>query len=353
MPIASPNSTNEIQAGQIAKGVSILAVVFLHTLSAFPATIYTSGSFRFVFIFLNQAARFSVPLFLALSGFGLSRKYQKQKLHIPKYLKRKIRKLLPLYLLWSLILIVIFKISHTWQKGDIDIWNSLLFGKTDYHLYYVPLIFQLYLLFLFLPKLKRLRYHLFLVLVFGLFQALWFYLVRLSSLQQLDLNKILLSDQIQYRFLNNWIFYFIFGIFTSRLNISWVQSFKWLKYLFVTIIIGGLFWAVYDALFLINSTGNIIYSTSFIRLPVLIYSTGVISVTLIYGRQLTKFIQSVRTALLFIGKHSYTIYLSHTLALRIIESVLTQDQPWLTLFAATVLLLGGITLGNKYLSPLS
>ncbi len=341
------NSATEIQTSQIAKAVSILAVILLHSLSSlFPSTIYTDSNLCFVFIFLNQAARFSVPLFLALSGFGLGRKYQNQKLHIKRYLKRKIIKLLPLYLLWSAILIVIFKFSETWQESNLNIWRNILSGRTDYHLYFVPLIFQLYLIFLILPKLKRHRHHLVLLLLSGLFQAVYFFAIRTSSLQNIPSNKYLLNDQIQYRLISNWIFYFLLGAFMSRFNLDLFRSFRRLKYLIILLIAGGLSWSTYDSYFLLTATQNIVYSTSFIRLPVMVYATGVISAVLLYSNSL--FNQSILNSrfLQSIGKHSYAIFLSHTLILRIIESMITGDVTISSLAFATLLLAGGLSIGR-------
>jgi len=62
-----------------AKGTAILAVVLIHLLAVLPAKYYFAESIglgAWILIFGQIILRFCVPLFLALSGYGLAKKYQ-------------------------------------------------------------------------------------------------------------------------------------------------------------------------------------------------------------------------------------------------------------------------------------
>jgi surface polysaccharide O-acyltransferase-like enzyme len=339
----------DIQVSQIAKGISLLAVIMLHSLSSFfPIHTVTDNRLSFLYILLNQFARFCVPLFLALSGFGLSRKYQNQPLNIKEFVKRKINKLFPLYLLWSLILIFVFKLMDTWPSSGQPVWETILFGNADYHLYYVLLIFQMYLVFLVLPMIRNNRQFLLILIFSGLIQALNFYVIRRFSLKDLRLNEFILNDQTQYRLLGNWLFYFLLGAFLSRMNLDLIKTPKPIK-IFLALMIGlGLAWSVFDSIWLFEKTGNIIYSTSFTRLPVMVYASGVICATLIFGSRLIYHLKLNSSLLLSIGKHSYAIYLSHTLFLRILENIVSGEGDLVSLALSATLLVGGLSVGKLF-----
>jgi probable poly-beta-1,6-N-acetyl-D-glucosamine export protein len=331
-----------------AKGLAILAVIFLHSLSSFLSqTIYAQSKYQLFFIGLNQICRFSVPLFLALSGFGLARKYQKQTFLAKKFIADRAKKLLPLYLVWSFILMIIFNISRTWYGEGISFWPGILTGQIDYHLYFVPLIFQFYLFFLFLPTIKN-RYHLFLLLIgVGLVQIGWLSLVRFwPNFANYNLNKFFLDDQRQYRLLTNWLFYFVFGYFLAQINLTKASSNKKIKNFLEILTAVGFFWAIYDSHLLIEKTGNVIYSTGFNRLPIFFYAIGFIGWVIIFGPNLNRKILNF-WPLSFLGRHSYLIYLSHTLILRTIEGLLVNDQRLSTLTTAVVLVSAGIFLSRS------
>ena len=343
---AGQASRLEKEFSRFAKAIAILAVVFLHLLSSlFPKTIYTLEDSRLVFIILNQLCRFSVPLFLALSGFGLARKYQAQTLSIKGFLFDRAKRLLPSYLIWSLILAAAFRVSNTWYQDGVNIWPGILFGEVDYHLYFVPLIFQLYLFFLCLPVIKN-RHRLFWLLIgAGLVQMFWFGLIRLLPRNGIiSFGSFWQDDQLQYRLLGNWLFYFLLGYFLAQVNLAAACVNKRIRSLFGVMVLGGLTWAIYDSWRLIAFTGDVIYATSFTRLPVLFYSAGIISLGLIYGPSLLgPRILSWRP-LQFIGRYSYLIYLSRTLILRIIKGLIVGGQTTSTLLAATILVSAGVVL---------
>lgn len=341
----------EKKVGLIAKAVAIIAVVLLHILSLFPDSIYTVCDFNIIFIVLNQVARFSVPLFLALSGFGLARKYQGKCLSPQKFIGGRLKKLLPLYLLWSAILLIMLQVSHTWFQGEVSFWQGILLGNIDYHLYFVPLIFQFYILFALISKLLPKHYFKWLLAGTGISQILLFAFIRWALMQEAGLlTDFFLNDQVQYRLFANWFFYFTLGLFAAQLNLKRLRERSlWIIVLF-GIILTSLSWMVNDAQELINTTNNIAYSTSFIRPSVFLYASAVILTVIIYGPVLLKTTKRDFKILQMIGKYSYLIYLSHTLALRIAEGVVTSGPRNSTLVMAGALFTTATIVSGKFIS---
>ena len=104
---------------------------------------------------LNQAARFSVPLFLLLSGFSLEQ--TGRQVPYLTFLRTRSARVLPPYLGWVLLYALAntgFDL-HTWggQLGNPPwLLRELLTGQGAPHLYFIPILFQCYLLY---PLLRR------------------------------------------------------------------------------------------------------------------------------------------------------------------------------------------------------
>ncbi|MCL4397734.1 acyltransferase [Patescibacteria group bacterium] len=269
----------------ILKGIAILAVVFLH----FNGFWFSQTKDFVSSLFFDQLVRFSVPLFIALSGYLLAGKYLSRSLSLIDFYLRRVTKLLPLYLLWSVIISLALS-----QPITID---SLLWGRADYQLYFVPVIFQFYLLFPLLFFLaKRQRY---LLLAIGL-------IIQLIAFRLLGN----LPDQEQYRNASIWIYYFILGIFFA------FGKPKIPDFIFLIITLLGFVWMFNNALDAWQHGVNLIVVTLTSRPQVIAYSTGVIGLAIVYGEKLR------RLPLVVIGKYSYLIYLCHTLFLRLIFTYL-------------------------------
>ncbi len=94
---------------------------------------------------VSQLARFSVPLFVVLSGYGLGK--SRRASLVSFYTRRATRVVLP-YLAWSFLSLA--------YRGLLSepavIAEALLKGTADYHLYFCSFIIQAYLLW---PLLRR------------------------------------------------------------------------------------------------------------------------------------------------------------------------------------------------------
>ncbi|MEN6371803.1 MAG: acyltransferase [Armatimonadota bacterium] len=133
----------------VVRALATVAVVNIH-ISATPliATL-KDGATTFIYLFLNVAARFAVPTFIMLSGMGLA--ISKRKEGYFSFLKRRVKKVVLPYILWSVIY------TFTWDEntGGMSLsmptvsrlLHNLITGDACYHVYFVIIIVQLYLLF--------------------------------------------------------------------------------------------------------------------------------------------------------------------------------------------------------------
>jgi surface polysaccharide O-acyltransferase-like enzyme len=146
------------QLTDLAKVIAAIAVVGIHATSTAENNFARSHDFfslDFAGVFLNQWARFSVPLFLYLSAYGLavSEKNPQQNLGLSYrvFLMKRLPTILIPYLFFSAI-----GLSLNFKNLTAGVTvNTLLTGGADYHLYFLIILLQCYLLFPLLLWLQR------------------------------------------------------------------------------------------------------------------------------------------------------------------------------------------------------
>lgn len=319
----------------VIKGLAILAVVLLHIL-AYPYGIYNSDQ-QIFFISLDQLGRFCMPAFIMLSGYGLAFKYEKEKINYFEFLKKRVWKLLPLYLLWSFASILIIKSIPAWSFGNqpISLITQLLLGQADYQLYFLPVIFQLYALF---PLLWLFRKKANLLLVSALLIQITLFIFYAS--------KVTNSDRFEYVLSLSWIAYFVFGIYLKIKEIP-----KLLIKLALPLGIGFFALMAFSSLTQINAGVDPLPALKFTRLVVLpfglIFNLALI-VSKISSTNLLK--KTLSNFLAWCGTNSYIIFLSHTIGLRIIYAIVKNQLSPSMLFSVIAAWIITIFISQKMLS---
>ncbi|HUD05280.1 MAG TPA: acyltransferase [Patescibacteria group bacterium] len=154
----------------ILRIISILAVIIIHTTTR---TLETSA-FALTKIpwtlFLNQAARFAVPLFFMISGFVLELNYHLHESYLT-YLKKRFSRIMVPYIFWSVIYYFFI-----YPKGhDPNFLNALLQGDASYQLYFIPALLIFYLLFPLIHNFCEFFINKWLLILFGAIELLLLY----------------------------------------------------------------------------------------------------------------------------------------------------------------------------------
>ncbi|HUM44864.1 MAG TPA: acyltransferase, partial [Fervidobacterium sp.] len=137
----------------VLKGLSITAVILIHVTSHGVGTFDPTSTSYFVYLILNRLSQFAVPTFIFASSVLLSyihgdgfRSMTTEKLKT-FYRKRFVR-VIPPYLIWTLVYLVV---KHIESNGTVAVnlgnyFNLLVRGDGYYHLYFVIVILQVYIL---------------------------------------------------------------------------------------------------------------------------------------------------------------------------------------------------------------
>ena len=134
----------------IMRAIAIIAVLLIHGTSGATQLPLRTGSHA-VFFILNKASLFTVPLFIWISGVVLFYSYYdrwEQGMSLVFWTKR-LRKILIPYILWSLFYYLFNQFIFHGRFGFdvVHVIKLLMSGNASYHLYYMIIIVQFYLLF--------------------------------------------------------------------------------------------------------------------------------------------------------------------------------------------------------------
>lgn len=320
------------------KGIAIVQVVLLHVISTFPERWWYVPQWAQGLIVLDQLSRMSIPLFIFLSWYGLAKKYATAPLHPLKFLQQRLSKLLPLYLLISVgIWLIMTTISGWGNASHLSLPIKLLFGQAEYHLYFIPLITILYALYPFARKLSATPRRMQVTTVGMLLATIgWYWWLSTGNFPS---SWLIQSDQLRYLSPLTWIWYAWLGqVFGMQQQTWWSDRRVSTAFFFATV--GSFFLLISDAQSILDAGRNVLDAMQFSRFAVLGFATSVITLLTTTSPLWEK--QSRLGILTKIGKHSFLIYLLHTLIIRLTLSQYFAPislENWIVAFIMSVALI--------------
>lgn len=282
----------------ILRGLAIIAVILIHV----TAPLALDGDI--LGIVLNQVTRFGVPVFVFLSGWGLTvaKSYERSE-NYWDFLKGRVSKILPSYLMWNLI----YWIYQNWmvEAGSLPL-NEFLPGiirGTNYaHLYFVPLIIVFYLIYPLLLEMGKSK-----------IGVLFTLIVSIVSQRATTGNEI--QDLTRNHNLLNWLFYFVLGIWVAY-NLTPIRSTvkKYRKAIILFTILSAFVLVLESFLRPKGGTDHLILMQT--RPNVIFYSVMVILFIILVPVK-TKWLKGFLDKL---SGASFNVYLSHYLFLSVLRT---------------------------------
>jgi surface polysaccharide O-acyltransferase-like enzyme len=162
-----PAKSKRIYEVDFLRAIAFFTVVLQHVIGAYGSrpSIQLSESVFLGLVFV--LSKFAVPMFVFLSGMSLFYTYS-QGLKISEFFSKRIKSILLPYIAWTLFYSYFarFGLPH---KGDFalvayrftdhgfmaEVLRNLTFGMSYYHMWFVVMIFQFYLLFPLLLRVSR------------------------------------------------------------------------------------------------------------------------------------------------------------------------------------------------------
>lgn len=281
------------------RGVAILMVLLIHTTTrSLEASGFDVIGFSWT-LFLNQIARFAVPLFFILSGFVLELSY-KEEMSFWSFVKRRFSRIFIPYLFWSGIYYL-----FVYTQNNDNFFRVILTGNASYQLYFIPTLCIFYLMFPFLHRVyKFISNKAVLPVVLGT----QIYLLNYDY----NLAKFEYSEPVRIAILS--YFFFLIGMVAAR-NVDRINTWvvRWKTLLPVITFLSGLyvFWEGKEKYL---ATGNYLSYYSQWRPSILIY-TLLAGLSLYYFFEFTGFKHSIVAKF---SKHSFFVFFVHV---AVLESV--------------------------------
>jgi surface polysaccharide O-acyltransferase-like enzyme len=214
-----------VKAIDALRTISILAVLLIHTTTRTIETTHNNlNNFPWT-LFLNQIARFAVPLFILISGFVLELNYDYHT-NYWSYIKKRVSRIFIPYLFWSFIYYY-----FVYTNNHDSLVKVILTGDASYQLYFIPTLAIFYFVFPVLHKFYKYISNKFVLAGLGVTQL---YLLSTDYF----VKEFKFADPIRITILS--FFFFIAGMVAARNKNKIIETVKKYKYLLLitTILLG-------------------------------------------------------------------------------------------------------------------
>lgn len=325
------NRKPRIEEIQILRGLAFLAVVLQHSIAHYTIVPQMKLGDGVVMTLLLVASKFAVPVFVFITGLVLFYNDQPTFQYGP-FLKKRWRDIFVPYLLWSVLFAWMnLALGHGWLNDIGTLLGFALTGKASYHLWYVIMVMQFYLLFpwwryVIHGCVRRLRGWLG---IMGLAVAGLLYVWLMGHVY--DIGQFFKEHNIigiqalfnQYADRNAlyYSFYFVLGA-AAGLNIQrWTDVITRYKYLYWTVftMLYGYFCVISIQAFYTASGLKFQFNQVFLLRPVMaLFLISSIFVVYHLAMIICRHREHPFTKLLYvIGTYSFGAYLSHAIMLRV------------------------------------
>jgi len=318
---------------QFLRGLSILVVVLIHSFSINLNKDPGNASFQ---VIIRQLINFPVPLFFFISGYFVK---LDELNNTRAFLAKKLLKIIPPYLVWSLIGII--------YAGDFSIRSmviKLATGTAFGQLYFIVALIQLILLTPFMGKTlnnKKIRIMIFLITPI--------YLAVIYTCSFIT-KQFVPFDHYALPF-TNWIVFYYYGLFVRNPGPAW-QSYQSKRTFYLIGYMVTLILSIGEGI-LLNNGNFFVFAVSQIKISSFLASFFLISLLLARKNDIRP---SSNHVLVRLGDYSFGIFLSHYFFLllltrtNILGSVTSQPEYVLLMGAMVVCASFGFCfLGRKIL----
>ncbi|MFC5650299.1 acyltransferase [Paenibacillus solisilvae] len=321
-----------IEEIETLRGFAFLAVVMQHSIAHYfplPGAGLADGVILGLILLLSK---FAVPLFVFITGLVLFYNYDGE-VRYSLFVRKRFKDIVLPYLPWAIWYAIVFQHLNLTDAGSISKLALLIVtGKASYHLWYIVMIVQFYLLFPLLQRVirkwkpKGASIAAAAVVVLGVLYVLlmqqWGILYQWAL--RLDV-PVLSSFFTKYLDRNALMFFFYFalgaaaGLYLEQWR-TWMLRYRyWIIGIYGIMLCGMLF--VVAAHFKLQPTITIRYDDlSLLRPQMAVLLTLSVMATYIFAMNFSRNAPgSLRKIITIAGAYSYTAYLAHAYVLRYTE----------------------------------
>lgn len=301
----------------VLKGISIIAVLMIHTTGSAVSTLNKSSTSYLIFAFINRFSQFAVPAFVFASAMLLMYNYG-NGCDWKLFYKKRLKNVLLPYIVWTMIYGIYLYVIYNEPLKSILTVENLLFGGMFYHLYFIVIIVQLYLIFPVLLYVYR-----------YIGKNIYTVVLSIVLFQIVDVlaYRYFISKFLQYSsyLFITYISFIIAGMYVGENIREWGKYYhkKLLNSFFAVIVFGYLFVDISLKVFANKRVDSNLYN--------IYYYVFTLVASLFFFTLSMKILNyhALSGLLINTGKLSFGIYLSHPLFLDIAKHFLTAGNQYM------------------------
>lgn len=295
--------SKRLQEYDILRVIAVFSVIAIHITASYVLTSPLA-------YLCNQIVRFSVPLFIIMSGFLLYyADYKNGFIPVGIFYRKRFTKVLWPYLIWTFFYVAFSQLisgaAINWGSFLLVLAKHLLLGTGSYHLYFLLIIFQLYLIYPLLRKwlnsypAPTLAISFLLTLICQ--TALYLDMLHIIVLPRELLPVYLVAFPV-------WLLFFVLGMYIAEKKENWEKALR------TRVFSLFLIWLISLAILLLDSKITGSFGAS-IRPSVILYTISsyfFFYVIALRGRNIKSQILS------WLAKQSFIIFLMHPFFLAVL-----------------------------------
>lgn len=185
----------------IHRAIACISVVLVHITAGLIFLGTTGLEMKFMLSFINRSLKFTTPTFIFISGFILFYVYQNREVNYLSFWRKRLGVILAPYILWTIFYYGYFILTGAYNFSWEFFLQKLIFADMVYHLYFILIITQFYLLF-------------------GVFRYLFLKYNSHILIAIFFISNILFMNNIYFkyvdRFFMQYIFFFALGCYMSK-----------------------------------------------------------------------------------------------------------------------------------------
>ncbi|KQL49897.1 hypothetical protein AN963_09460 [Brevibacillus choshinensis] len=131
----------------LIRSFAFLAVVYQHVIGVYMRKPGVDEQTAIIYGMLFHLLKFAVPAFIFMTGLVLFYNYY-ERIHYPSFIRKRVMEILVPYGIWSAVYLALQ--PKPWRAEGETVWvifKSIMTGTASYHLWFVVMIFQFYLLY--------------------------------------------------------------------------------------------------------------------------------------------------------------------------------------------------------------
>lgn len=315
---------------QSMRGLAFSAVVLQHALGMFLRLPGVNVADLAVLSLIFNLAKFAVPMFVFITGLVIFYNYY-EKISYPSYIWKRFKEILVPYAVFT----PFYYLYWDWQANEHtvnELWKVFLTGSGYWHLWFVAMIFQFYLLFpLFRIVFRRLApivnterkvvSALLLTLVVYIV-CVWYFTHHKWAVDIIGIRGMF-GSYLDRNFLM-WFFYFVFGGVLAFAIVRFRERLVRIQFWNVPFFVVMLSWVTYEVSKTITMTPKpfvaLGVSTS-LKTSMILFTVSSILVIYSMSVSLAKRNNSVTKFFNLLGQYSYGGYLLHAFWLDIFYKI--------------------------------